>query len=102
MPTISFYNARNANAANTKQVLNQNQFGGVIGGPIKKDKLFIFGSYQGTRSRNEVAPQGNTSGVNVPLFRSVIAVRRASRLRSEPLCARPITQARRRACIILS
>ena len=31
-----------------KLVLNQNQFGGVIGGPIKKDKLFFFGSYQQT------------------------------------------------------
>jgi hypothetical protein len=49
-----------------KQVLNQNQFGGVVGGPIKKDKLFIFGSYQGTRSRNAVAAQGETSGVNLP------------------------------------
>ena len=39
----------------TKQVLNQNQFGGVIGGPIKKDKLFFFASYQGTRQRNGVA-----------------------------------------------
>ncbi len=29
--------------------LNQNQFGGYIGGPILKDKLFYFGSYQGTR-----------------------------------------------------
>ncbi|MBV9772087.1 MAG: carboxypeptidase regulatory-like domain-containing protein, partial [Bryobacterales bacterium] len=28
-----------------KQILNQNQFGGVIGGPVKKDKLFFFGSY---------------------------------------------------------
>jgi hypothetical protein len=49
-----------------KQLLNQNQFGDVIGGPIKKDKLFIFGSYQGTRSRNGVAPQGNSSGVLLP------------------------------------
>ena len=60
-----FYNSLGQNGG-AKQVLNQNQFGGVIGGPIKKDKLFIFGSYQGTRSRNGVAPQGLTSGVNLP------------------------------------
>ena len=35
----------------------QNQFGGTIGGPIKKDKTFIFGSYEGNRLR-----QGITSG----------------------------------------
>lgn len=29
--------------------LHQNQFGGSIGGPVIKDKLFFFGSYQGTR-----------------------------------------------------
>src|SRR6266567_373646 len=29
-----------------------NQFGGTIGGPIKKNKVFIFGGFQGTRIRS--------------------------------------------------
>jgi Carboxypeptidase regulatory-like domain len=33
----------------TRGVYIQNQFGGVIGGPIKKNKMFFFGDYQGTR-----------------------------------------------------
>ena len=49
-----------------KQVLDQNQFGGVIGGPIKKDKMFFFASYEGTRQRNGVAAQGLTSGATLP------------------------------------
>src|SRR5258707_6496236 len=49
-----------------KQPLNQNQFGGVLGGPVKKDKLFIFGSYQGTRQKNGVDPTGNSTGVTLP------------------------------------
>ncbi|MBV9742646.1 MAG: carboxypeptidase regulatory-like domain-containing protein, partial [Acidobacteriia bacterium] len=31
--------------------LRQNDFGGVMGGPIKKDRLFFFGSYEGLRVR---------------------------------------------------
>ena len=34
-------------------MLNQNQFGGVFGGPVKKDKLFFFASYQETWQKNE-------------------------------------------------
>ncbi|HXX21356.1 MAG TPA: carboxypeptidase-like regulatory domain-containing protein [Candidatus Acidoferrum sp.] len=48
------------------QILNQNQFGGTIGGPIKKDKLFFFFSYRGTRGKNGVAPQGETFGALLP------------------------------------
>ncbi len=48
------------------QILNQNQFGGTIGGPIKKDKLFFFFSYRGTRAKNGVAPAGTTSGAQLP------------------------------------
>jgi carboxypeptidase family protein len=32
----------------------QNQFGGVVGGPIKRNKLFFFGDYQGTRQSQGV------------------------------------------------
>src|ERR1035438_6497786 len=35
--------------ATSPNPLKQNQFGGTIGGPILKGKLFFFGSYQGTR-----------------------------------------------------
>ena len=34
-----------------KLVLDQNQFGGTLGGPIKKDKLFFFASMQESRRR---------------------------------------------------
>ncbi len=51
-----------------KQVFNQNQFGGVIGGPIKKDKLFVFGSYEGTRQRNGIDTAGNSSITAYPII----------------------------------
>jgi len=56
----------NASPAITQKVpfLNRNQFGGTVGGPIKKDKLFYFVSYQGVRV---VDAAESTRDVTVPL-----------------------------------
>jgi hypothetical protein len=40
--------------ADSPDPLKQNQFGGTIGGPILKGKLFYFGSYQGTRQNTAI------------------------------------------------
>ena len=62
-----FYNRNNPASATTKQILNQNQFGGVLGGPVKKDKFFLFGSYQGTRQKNGLSSQGVTTALLPPI-----------------------------------
>ena len=47
--------------ATSQEPLKQNQFGGTFGGPIRKDKTFFFGYYEGFRNR-----QGETQGSTVP------------------------------------
>ena len=39
-------------AGRPRPTLVRNQFGATLGGPIIADRLFFFGSYQGTRERN--------------------------------------------------
>ncbi len=67
--TPYFYNAAGINPVTNKPYLprpflNRNAFGGTIGGPIIKDKLFFFGSYQGVRIADA---QASTKDVTVPL-----------------------------------
>src|SRR5947207_10963859 len=57
------FNARNT-FASEKDGLKRNQFGGVIGGPIVKNKLFFFGGLQTTLQRSD--PKGNTTFAPTP------------------------------------
>jgi hypothetical protein len=45
-----------------RSAFNQNQFGGTIGGPIRRDKIFFFADYQGTRTTQGVS----TGIISVP------------------------------------
>src|SRR5579883_1072663 len=47
-------NARNFFAAR-RDTLKRNQYGGTIGGPIRKNRVFFFGGYQGTLTRSDPA-----------------------------------------------
>ena len=46
----------------TRGVFDQNQFGGTFGGPIRKNKIFFFADYQGTRATQGV----DTGQIPVP------------------------------------
>src|SRR5579885_3674098 len=40
-------------------VLKRNQFGGALGGPLVRDKMFLFGSYEGVRQRRATSQTAN-------------------------------------------
>ena len=60
---FEFFRDRSLNANNffsnrngqPKPILDQNQFGFTLGGPVVRDRLLFFGSYQGTRQTNGVS-----------------------------------------------
>ena len=54
------FNARNFFAP-AQDSLRRNQFGGTVGGPIRKDRIFLFNGFQATRTRT--APPQTTSYV---------------------------------------
>ena len=66
----------------SRAVLHRNQFGGTIGGPIRRDKVFFFADYQGTREvqgldtglipvPSQADRAGNLSDVSSQLTRAV-------------------------------
>jgi hypothetical protein len=58
----NFFAKPPAGSTDARDPLKQNQFGGTIGGPIRKNKTFIFFGYQATRIRTV----NNASNAKVP------------------------------------
>ncbi len=50
-----------------KPALNSNQYGGALGGPIKKDKLFFFISYQETDQKNGFSAFSDSAAILPPI-----------------------------------
>jgi hypothetical protein len=46
----------------SRPVFRQNQFGGTLGGPVRRGKVYFFGDYQGTRTNQGV----ETGNISVP------------------------------------
>lgn len=76
-------NVMNANSfffnstGQSRPVLKQNQFGGNLGGPVVREKTFLFFSYQGTRQRNGLSGSSSLSLPAIPTDRSRASLGRA-------------------------
>jgi outer membrane receptor protein involved in Fe transport len=80
--------------ATSVEPLKQNQFGGSVGGPVRKDKTFFFGYYEGFRNR-----QGETAGSTVPSlkqrsgdFSELCDAKKGESFDSAGMCSNPAHQ----------
>ena len=64
----------NRDGGGKQLVFNQNQVGGSLGGPIKKDKIFFFGNYQETRQINGFVGSANEFLFPLPETRTAASV----------------------------
>src|SRR6267378_3140027 len=61
LDSLGYFDYANRGGSGSVAPYRRNQFGGALGGPIKKDKTFFFGTYEGLRQGN-----GTNWGPQVP------------------------------------
>ena len=92
-PGLNFYNKFGGPAPGTLPVRNNNQertWAGSLGGPIVKNKLFFFSSFEEYKQKN---PSVTTGYVETPAFRTAIQAQRGGGV-SERIVANPASQPR--------
>jgi hypothetical protein len=63
-----FLNGANSGVVTPRPTYDRNQFGGVMGGPVVKDRAWFFVSYQGSRETNGTSLTNSLSTVFLPAF----------------------------------
>src|SRR5438552_6841900 len=61
----NFFDVANAPDPTPVPQFQRNQFGGSLGGPIRRDKMFVFGNYEGFRERLGVSQFGYVPSTQV-------------------------------------
>src|SRR5215470_16648230 len=69
MDSLGYFDEVNHGGPGSVAPYRRNQFGAALGGPIKKDKTFFFGTYEGLRQGN-----GTTIGPEVPTAQTKLGI----------------------------
>jgi hypothetical protein len=65
LDTRNFFDVANAPNPTPVPQFQRNQFGGALGGPIRRDKMFLFGNYEGFREQLGVSQYGYVPSLQV-------------------------------------
>src|SRR5213083_356722 len=69
MDSLGYFDQVNLGGTGSVAPYRRNQFGGALGGPIKKDRTFFFGTYEGLRQGS-----GTNIGPEVPTAQTKLGI----------------------------